>query len=110
MKKNADKLEKAKEIVKKLARKRLPEANIVDVEIAEDVGWDGDDMLRVDVVFNSEGDKLNVNGTSGFITCLREELSKIDIEAFPLMSWILEKELIAEQRAASKKKRVGHAA
>ena len=105
---NTSKIEKVKEIAEKLARERLPKANIPAVRVTEEVDFEDEDILRVKVVFKSKGDKLDPDGTYGFGYYLGEELSRIGIEEFPLVSFISAKDAgLERKRAAPKEKRAG---
>ena len=87
---NADKIG---EVVSNLVRDRFPNAKIVDVKITEDTDYEDDVVLRVQVVFEPNGDTLDAAATSGFVRHLRPKLSDIGVMAFPVMSFVSERDV-----------------
>ncbi|MDE0304198.1 MAG: hypothetical protein OXI87_04835 [Albidovulum sp.] len=80
--------EEVTEIVSNLFHERFKNVEIISVDINEDTDADGDEILRVKVVFSADGDRLDSSLTSGFLRYLRPKLSELGIERFPVMSFI----------------------
>lgn len=73
--------------IAEVVRDRLSDARIVDVSVAEDVDHDGDDILRVEVVFEAEGDRLDPSRVRGLIRHIRSRLAGLHEDRFPMMSF-----------------------
>jgi hypothetical protein len=65
---------------------------ILDVKIQEDVDADGDEVLRIEVIF-AGAPKLDARKISGAIRYLRPKLTAIKETAFPLLSFISDADL-----------------
>lgn len=64
------------------------DAKIVAVDVVSDTDSDGEDVLRIKVVFESDSGKLNTEKASKAIRTLRTALSKESEERFPLLSFV----------------------
>ena len=71
-----------------LVRERFKDAEINSVEVDEDVDFDGDEILRVKVVFTAADNRLDSGLTSSFLRYLRPKLSEIGVRQFPVMSFV----------------------
>jgi hypothetical protein len=77
-----------KRIVVETLRRDFDHTRILDVEIHEDVDFDGEDVLRINVIFEGTPKDLNAKKLSGAVRLLRPKLDKIHESAFPLLSFI----------------------
>lgn len=76
-------------MAERLSRDQFPDSRLDRVEVKPDLGWKGDPILWVSVVFDVpvERLKLDVDKTSAFTGMMRSRLEEMDIEAFPVMSF-----------------------
>lgn len=77
-----------RDVVANLVTERFPGANILSIEIAEDVDFDGDEIMKVKVFFATETDRLDAKATSSFLRYLRPKLSEVGVSMFPVMSFL----------------------
>lgn len=82
---NSKRIEKA---VKETLSSHFDHIHILDINIRKDVDADGDDVLRIDVVFEGSPKDLDVAKLTGTVRKLRPKLDKIEESAFPLLSFI----------------------
>jgi len=75
-------------VVDELIRRQLDDSNIISVDIRRDVDSDGDPILLVKVVFESETGKLDSNKKTGLLRHLLPKLSASGINMFPVMSFV----------------------
>lgn len=61
---------------------------IIEVEVTDDFDSDGDEVLRIDVVFEGRPRDLDARVMSGAVRQLRPKLEKMHELAFPLLSFI----------------------
>lgn len=87
-------------IVEEILSDRLGSIEIKSVEITPDVDFDGDDILRVEVVFLSETKWIPPEATRGLIRRIRPKLSDVGEYAFPIMSFIADSEMKRKETAA----------
>ena len=85
--------QKLTDIVREVVTKQLSPARIVSISIKEDLDHDGDQILRVEVVFEVEGDRLNPEKVTGLVRHLREPLQKIHENRFPVFTFLKPTEL-----------------
>ena len=76
--------EKRQEIIEQVVTEQLAPAHIVKVMVEEDLDHDGDEILRVRIVFEAEDDKLDTDKVLGLIRHLERGLEKIKEERFPI--------------------------
>ena len=65
---------------------------LLRVSVTEDVDFDGDDILKVDVVFAGKPKDINPSYMTGAIRNVLPKLSEMEVLAFPMMSFISEKD------------------
>lgn len=68
--------------------RQLAPAHINNVSVTEDVDYDGDGILRVEVVFQVDGDKLDPEKVMGLVRHLREPLERLHEERFPVFTFM----------------------
>ncbi len=61
---------------------------IIDVKVAPDVDRDGEDILRIEVVFEGELKGRDIKQVAGAVRRLRPALREIDADLFPLLSFV----------------------
>lgn len=76
-----------KRIVTQTLRRDFDHIRIIDVEVHEGVDADGDEVLRINVIFEGTPRDLDAKKLSGAIRHLRPKLDKIH-PALPLLSFI----------------------
>lgn len=76
------------EVARSVVEKQLAPARIVRVEVQEDPDHDGDPVLRVTVVFESDEDDLDPDRVLGLVRHLREPLEKLEEPRFPIFSFM----------------------
>ena len=84
------------EIVKSVVEQQLAPAHVVDVTVREDVDHEGDEILKVEIVFEIEGDRLDPEHVLGLARHLREPLGKIQEERFPVFTFMKPGEMDVE--------------
>lgn len=72
---------------------------IIKVNIQDDLDSDGDDILRIQIVFHGTPKDLNPSILNQSIRKIRGFLSEKDIFAFPMMSFISERDAKISTRA-----------
>lgn len=76
------------DVIRSVVSEQLAPAIIVDVSVDEDTDHDGDEILRVRVVFKVDDKKLDPQKVMGLVRHLREPLEKIKEERFPLFTFV----------------------
>jgi hypothetical protein len=77
-----------KRIVRQTLRRDFVHIRILDVEVHEDVDSDGEEVLRINVIFEGTPKDLDAKKLSGAVRHLRPKLDKIHESVFPLLSFI----------------------
>ena len=86
-------LEEVRRVVLDTLSHDFENVRIMDVDVADDVDEDGDAVLRINVVFLGQPKDLDARKLSGAVRSLRPKLGEIEEFAFPLLSFISQKEL-----------------
>lgn len=81
-------LEQLSETIRNVIGDELAPARIVHVRVTEDVDHEGDDILRVDVVVDVEGSRLDPAKVIGLVRHLRGPLAEIHEKRFPLLNFM----------------------
>lgn len=68
-------------------RDEFGDSNIIDVHVDEDVDYEGDDIYRVTIVFNSKTGSLDPKKMSGLVRHIGSEL-KENMYRFPVLSFV----------------------
>ncbi|MFY8099787.1 MAG: hypothetical protein ACOVOA_07480 [Allorhizobium sp.] len=74
---------------------------IADVLVQDEVGWDGDALLRVDVVFEGAHKDIDARKLTGAVRNVRLRLRDMNEDAFPLFSFISKGDWGAERRKSA---------
>ena len=80
--------ESIKEAIESVVKTRFEEGQIVSVSVQPDVDADGEDILRVRIVFNANRPTLDAELASSLIRHLRLKIEEIGETAFPIMSFV----------------------
>jgi hypothetical protein len=84
-----DQLRDVESAVRALASERFPDAEIVTIDVTDDLNFEDDEILRVRIVFRTPEKRLDAKKTSGFVRHLRPRLSELGLGSlFPIMSFV----------------------
>jgi hypothetical protein len=86
--------------IREVLARQFAGVDIVSVNLAESLDHDGDEILRVEVVFRSVGDKLDPIKVKGLVRHLRSVLADQHEDRFPVITYLTTKD-IAERKAAA---------
>lgn len=81
------------DIIERVVQDELKPAQILDVRVSEDVDHEGDPILRVEIVFEVEGNRLDPARVVGLGRHLREPLQKLQEDRFPLFTFMTRDEI-----------------
>jgi len=81
-----------------LLRDRIP---VVDVRIVEEVDWEGDEVLRIDVIFDGSIKELGGEKLSRAARHVRSGLNEVHESAIPLLSFISKADLHRSKRVSA---------
>lgn len=73
------------EVVAKTLSDNFEDIKIIDVNVVRDVDRDGDDVLKIEVVFDGV---LKGRDVAGAARQLRPALEEIDADVYPLLSFV----------------------
>lgn len=85
--KNIDTAQLAKTIFEELAR-LFDNIKIVDVVVKSDRDRDGDDIVRIEVVFTGELKTSDAKKVAGATRQIRPALKEIDEDLYPVLSFV----------------------
>jgi hypothetical protein len=74
---------------------------VCDVRVREDTDFDGEDILRIDVIYDGTVKDLDGKKLAGFIGHLRPKLKQIHEPALPLLSFISRADFYRNKRASA---------
>ncbi len=74
---------------------------VINVDVADDTDADGNAILRINVVFEGDPNKIDARRLSGVVRELRPKLEEIDETAFPLLSFIEKSDMRTRKRASA---------
>lgn len=76
-------------LVDKTVREHFTNAEIISVNVREDLDHDGDEIIWITVLYSSkEKNRLGTDLRTSFLSHLRPKLEEINIHAFPVMDYI----------------------
>ena len=81
-----------KRVVKDTLSADFESVRILDVSVHSDLDTDGDEILRIEVLFDGKPKDIDARKVAGAVRQLRPRLSEIS-EAFPLLSFISRSDL-----------------
>jgi hypothetical protein len=74
---------------------------ICDVRVREDTDFDGEDILRIDVIYDGTVKDLDAKKLVGFIGLLQPKLEQLHEPALPLLSFISRADFYRNKRASA---------
>jgi hypothetical protein len=95
------KLREISEVVMKTLKQDFNNIEFIDAKVHYDVDFEGDDILRIEVVFKGSPKKVDTTGLSSVVRHIRPKLKAIEEQAFPLFSFISDKEIKGMRVAAT---------
>jgi hypothetical protein len=81
-------IELIKKIVKDTLAGHFDHVRILRINVKKELDSEGEDLLKIDVIFEGAAKDLDYSKLSGTVRLLRPKLDKIDESAFPLLSFI----------------------
>jgi len=75
-------------IVRETLQQKLPDIKIISVKVSEQWDPDGDEVLRIVVVFEAADSKVDTRKFASAVRYLRPKFDEICESAFPLLSFI----------------------
>ena len=78
----------AKEIIQAVLKEIFGDARIGDVYVAPDYDKDGDEILRVKVVFDGTEEQFDARKATSVVRHMRPRLAAIGQQAFPIISYV----------------------
>jgi hypothetical protein len=94
-------MEKIAKIVKEALASDFQNIKIIEVRVRDDLDSDGDEVLRVDVIFEGARKDVDVARLTGAIRHVRPKLYEVDEKAFPVISFISKKDAGASEFVAA---------
>jgi hypothetical protein len=79
-------------IVKETLSDDFEDIKILDISASQEFDSEGNEMVRIDVVFEGSAKDVNARKLSGAVRQIRPKLREIGTEAFPLFSFISKKD------------------
>lgn len=79
-------------LVRQVVEKQLAPARVLDVTANEDLDHDGDLILRIEIVFETEGARLEPKKVLGLARHLREPLAAAGEKGFPVFRFLTPEE------------------
>ena len=89
-----------KEIIRAVLEEIFGDARIGDVYVASAYDEDGDEILRVRVVFDGTEDQFDARKASSVVRHMRPRLATIGEQAFPIISYVSSDEMSGVKDAA----------
>jgi hypothetical protein len=86
-------LREISKVVLETLRNDFYNLKIRDVKVHNDLDFDGDDILRIEVIFEGLPKNVDTSMLSGAVRHIRPKLAEMDEMAFPLLSFISDREL-----------------
>ena len=95
-------IDKIAKVVRETLTSTFQKNKILDIRVAEDRDFDGEEILRVDVLFEGAADELDTKSVSGVVRSVRPRLLReVNESAFPLFSFIAQEDVGAERFEAA---------
>ena len=94
-------MEEVEQIVSAIVHDRFPTASIEFVKVEPDEDQDGDAIVRVTVVFDPEGGKLDTHRMVGLVRHVRPKLIEQHFNQFPIFRFVSKKDAASLKIAAA---------
>ncbi len=88
-------------IVQRVLKSMFGEARIGDVRIVRTQDEDGDDILRVKVEFRGTEEEFDANVAVRVVRHIRSRLAKVQVQAFPVISYVSSSEMNETRQAVA---------
>lgn len=85
-------MKKVEKHIKEVLSKDFSGVQIVRVHVEDDVSYEDDEILRVEVIFQGKAKDIQPGFLSRAIRKVRPALADFDLLAFPMMSFISEQD------------------
>jgi len=79
--------------IRRVVERELSPTRVVDVSVKESVAFDGEEILRVRIVFSPEEGQLDPAKVLGLVRHLREPMQEQGEVRFPLLSFMTPEEI-----------------
>ena len=89
-----------KRIIRAVLEEIFGDARIGDVHVASAYDEDGDEILRVKVVFDGTEEQFDARKASSVVRHMRPRLAMIGEQAFPIISYVSSNEMSGVKDAA----------
>lgn len=89
-------LNKVADVIKAVFERQFAPARVQKILLEPDVDHDGDAIIRAQVVFEVDGDKLDPKKVKGLARHLRSEFEKLNEDRFPVVSFKTSAEFASE--------------
>ncbi|HER25626.1 MAG TPA: hypothetical protein ENI69_00795 [Rhodospirillales bacterium] len=80
-------------VIEKVLRDIFDDIDIETITVEPDIDEDGDNILRVRVIFDGENKQLDTHKTSSLLRYMRPKIADIGENAFPVVSFIAKSEI-----------------
>ena len=80
--------EDIQKVIENTIREQLSDTLIDSVRVQEDIDHDGDEILRVFVIFDDEKGRPDPNKTVSMVRHVREKLHGVKEDRFPIISYV----------------------
>lgn len=94
-------LKSIKQVVTDTLAEEFDRVHIIDVQVHEDMDVGGDEILRINVIFEGAPKDLDAKKLSGALRHLRPKLIEIQEFAIPLLSFISQADLRRHKRVTA---------
>jgi len=94
-------IKRIERIVRDALTRDFDNVEILSIGILEDEDTDGEDVLRIDVIFQGASKDVDAKKLSGAVRHVRPKLRAIGEKAFPLFSFISNKDLGSKKLASA---------
>ena len=81
-----------RDAIRHVIEERLAPTQIVDVETEEDVDHDGDEIVRVRIIFAAKSGRPKAEDVVGLTGLVREPLLDSHIDRFPILTFMTSEE------------------
>lgn len=85
-------IDNIRDAIRNVIEERLAPTDIVDVEIEEDVDHDGDEIVRVRIVFAAQSGRPKAESVVGLTGLVRKPLLDIENDRFPILTFMTSEE------------------
>lgn len=88
----ADINKQLRDVIEAVLREQFRDVTIETIKVERDTDEDGDDILRVQVIFNGQSKGVDAHKAASLLRYMRPKIAKIGEDAFPIVSFIAKSE------------------